>query len=348
MRSSVIYRWLVVIAFATFGFKQSSQGVQANGGTFSIVPEQLDNQIGSAQGGWYLHVEPNQSYQLKFKVLNFTNKENIVTVTPTISKTTPNLQLAIDDPTAKVGPKSAFNLKKMVTKNEVAVPPKGSVEASVTLKIPNQQMIGVVMGGLLFRSKTDVQAQKAKIESQKHASSTTVSTAAIAYDLILRQDDAILLPKLKLGNPTLAANGQQVQIMTPLKNTASYPFLQGKLKVKLTKTNFSRAKTNFHLDNVNIASNSQTKFALPWKKSKLVAGTYQLTYTFYRHKQHYVFHRQLHVSKQQIQKLNRLLPKAQRNYRNMILIIMLLVIVLMGLITWLVYYFGINYSRRQK
>lgn len=340
------WAWLVILLVGCCSLGKS-QIVHAAGGTFSVEPEQLTNQIGSVKGGWYLHVQPNQTYQLKFKILNLTNQSNVITVKPIPAQTNSDLQLMIDNPYAKPGPKAQFDLRKLVTPLSVEVPAKKEVEAAVTLKMPRQRLIGLIMGGLLFQSQTDLQQQEQQAVKNKQGSAT-VSTANISYGLNLRQDDAILLPHFQVGTPILISQANRVMMQTPIKNTAPYPFLKGRLKVKISKKNYSRANCTMALKNVNFAPNSQTKLVLPWRKGRLMPGTYNVTYILDHHKQHYVFHRHIVLSPQQSKKLNYFLPRAQRKYRNVIIILVLFLVILMGLISWWVYAYGHNLSKKNQ
>ncbi|RHW51382.1 hypothetical protein DS831_04995 [Bombilactobacillus bombi] len=338
----------VVLVFSLiFCLWRLSNIVAAAGSTFTVVPKGSPNQIGSPQQGWYLRVQPNTDYQLKFQLGNATNTTNVIEATPVITQTSPSLQLSLNNPQAAPGPKSQYDFRKLTQSKVITLKPQQIVTDSITVHVPATGVQGIVMGGVLFRSQSDVQNQLNRLKSKKNtqAQSSTISTAAISYGAYLQQDMTRLLVHLKLGAPQLTLNNQQPILSTPLKNTTAYPFLQG--KVTLAVTNQQNRALNFKqtVDNINIAANSSTNWNIPWQKGPLLAGKYYLKYTFTNPRMHYVFKKTLILSQTDVDKLNKYLPKSQRNYWIMLTVIVIIVVALLILLTFLVYHYGLHKAR---
>ncbi|UQS83214.1 WxL protein peptidoglycan domain-containing protein [Bombilactobacillus thymidiniphilus] len=331
---------LSCISLVIFTVCHFNTPVQAAGGTFSVIPEATEHQVGSVKGGWYLAVQPQQTYTLKFKLINLTNKENIITVTPTVAQTSNDLQIGIDNPKNNPGPGAQNDLRKLVSKQKVTVPPNGSTDSSVILTTPQRPIKGTLMGGLFFKSESDVAHQTSRVK--KNHNQSVISTAAISYGLNIFQKRAALAPKFSVAAPTLKSENGKVMLRTPISNRQNYPLLRASARVKVEQAPKSRLNFQKTFPNVEFAGNSKLNWLVPWGKGPLVAGTYKVTYVLKNKKRHYVFHRNLIVTKKQAQEFNKLLPKKDPDYKVIIIVVLVLLLLVMVLLTCLVYYYGGN------
>ncbi|MBA1393758.1 DUF3324 domain-containing protein [Lactobacillus sp. XV13L] len=189
------------------------------------------------------------------------------------------------------------------------------------------------------------QLQSLKNQHSQQRNSNFLSVAAISYSVYLQQKMQPLNVKLKLGAPQLNLQNQQVALTTPLQNVTAYPFVKGKLRLRVTNQKNHNLNFTEVVNNISIAANSKTAWQIPWQKGPLLAGKYQLTYTFTNPRMHYVFHRTLILTPKQVEQLNKFLPKEKPNYLIMITVIIIIIIALLILLTFLVYHFGRHRAR---
>ncbi|WP_181189744.1 WxL protein host-binding domain-containing protein [Bombilactobacillus bombi] len=341
-------RFLTILLISLlFWIWRLPQVVSAAGSTFTVVPQKSATQIGPPNQGWYLHVQPDTDYHLTFQLGNVTKSRNVIEVQPVVVQTNSQLQLALDTPQAAPGPQAQYDFRKLVPSQTYTLGPQQVVTETINVHIPAAGIRGMVMGGLLFRSQTALQQQLQSLKNQhsQQRNSNFLSVAAISYSVYLQQKMQPLNVKLKLGAPQLNLQNQQVALTTPLQNVTAYPFVKGKLHLRVTNQKNHNLNFTEVVNNISIAANSKTAWQIPWQRGPLLAGKYQLTYTFTNPRMHYVFHRTLILTPKQVEQLNKFLPKEKPNYLIMITVIIIIAIALLILLTFLVYHFGRHQAR---
>lgn len=314
---------------------------KAAGSTFTVIPQSSTEQMGSINRGWYLKVQPNNNYQVTFQIANFLHSTNVIEVLPVIVHTNSQLQLSLDQPNVKPGPRAQYDFRKLTMSKTITLQPQQRVTASVNIHVPKAGIQGILMGGLLFRSRTDLQKEMNGLQHQNKNQSSFLSTAAISYGVYLQQSLTKLKVNLNVGSPRIRLQNQQPFLLTPIKNLTAYPFSKGRLKLQVTNQKNHALNFNKTIGNIDLAANSQVDWRIPWQKGPLLAGKYYLKYTFTNPRMHYEFKRTLILSDKQVQELNRFLPKKQRNYHVILIVIAIISICLLMLLTFLIYRYGL-------
>lgn len=320
--------------------------VKAAGSTFTVIPQASPEQMGSINQGWYLKVQPDHDYQITFQIANFLSSTNVIEVIPVIVQTNSQLQLSLDEPNAQPGPHAQYDFRKLTTGKTLTLQPQQRVTETINLHVPAAGIRGILMGGLLFRSQTDLQKQKDSLQNQGKNQSAFLSTAAISYGLYLQQAMTKLKVHLNVGAPRLRLQNQQPLLITPVKNLTAYPFSKGRLKLQVTNPKNHALNFTKTMNNIDLAANSQVDWLFPWQKGPLLAGKYYLKYTFTNPRMHYEFKRTLILSDKQVQELNRYLPEKPRDYQVIFIVIAIITVCLLILLTFLVYHYGLWQKRK--
>ncbi len=314
----------------------------AQSSSFGVIPTQSANQIGNVKQGWYLKVHPGQTYQLQFQLCNYTNNTNKIQIQPLIVQTTPQLTLDTATPNAVPGPGAQYDFRQLVAGKVVQVPPGKVVAEKISLHIPAAGIKGLLMGGLLFSSQSDLQFIRAQIKKGK--SSSTPAIANFSYGVYLQQDLHPQRPHFHIDQPKLTLANRQVLFKTPIKNTYAYPFLKGKFRARVTNRMNPKLNTTFVNKSGNFAGNSKTVWLNYWHRGPLSPGTYHVRYDLTHHRQHYVFHKSFTLTQKQTNELNKFLPKDPNRIWWWVFLAVLIVLGFAGLTIW-VYRSGLHKGR---
>ncbi|UQS81853.1 DUF916 and DUF3324 domain-containing protein [Bombilactobacillus folatiphilus] len=159
-----------------------------------------------------------------------------------------------------------------------------------------------------------------------------------------------LKPHVRLGKVRLQSLGGRPQIVGNVHNQSALYYGNNAVKYQMSLQGLSFTNRNVHqhfnLSQGALAANSIAPLAFDLGNDPIKAGQYR--YRVLVDLGDKVFHLQktFSVTRAQAQRLNRQNPDLKHDYRPLIVVIIILVVLLFGLILWLVFRFALNKGRR--
>lgn len=270
MKKWIIYG--ICIASLLFGsYSVAAEDVSsqlAGGYTIEGIPS--DHQLDKNVSYFYLKETPGESDQVKVKLTNDSSKEKILKVKVTNANTNIN---GIIDYTGQI--KDHLSLKYPLTsmakasQSEVKVPAKSSVETTIEIKMPDQTLPGVTVGGITVSDKQ----QESK--SEKELSIGNIYTYTLG--LVLTNESKVEPKKnvsVELDNvEAVLFDGKKI-VQADILNPNPYLFGTAKVSGEILEKNSNKVVKEASKDEVSIAPYSVFPFQLDWKKDELKPGNY--------------------------------------------------------------------------
>lgn len=246
----------------------ASEEAQTGGYTIEGVPS--NNQLDPDVGYFYLHEEVGEEDSVKVKLINSSSEEKTLNVKVTNANTNVN---GIIDYTGRLEDHSSLQKPltsiASVTEEEVKVPGDSSVETEISIKMPEQQLTGVIVGGIVVSEK-----QEESDTGEKLALSNTYS---YTLGLVLTNEDKVELSKnisVELENVEATLFDGKKVVQANILNPNPYIFSSATVKGEILKKGSSTTVKKVEKENVNFAPYSVYPFQLDWEKENLKSGQY--------------------------------------------------------------------------
>lgn len=235
----------------------------------AILPE---NQVNKEHSFFDLRMKPNQEQTIEF-VINNTSSET-AEFEISINQAYTNDQGFIDYADKDVPPDSSqkYLINDIATTdNQVTVQASSSKIVPIRLKMPSEQFDGQILAGIqVTKQPKDTKAEKGRISN----------VYGYVLGLKLTETDQEVPRDLKLLGVEGAAAFGKTSVVAVLQNPTMDAYGELKYKAKVMNKASGEVEKEAAFDNhMQIAPNSQYRFAIDWGGDKLVAGDYTLDLT---------------------------------------------------------------------
>lgn len=264
-------------------------GVSANQLTFSVTPVLPDNQIDKTDGFFNLKLDQGASEDLVLHYANNTKQPIEVSANVASATTNQNGVVEYGPNTIKPDVSLKYNMKDLVNvPDEMALNPGETKDVSVHVTMPNEQVPGIIAGGLTFSDKA---ADKAN-EATKSKGTSIKNIYSFQLGLLMREstdasysDPVILKDGLKLHAVKPTQVNYRNVIAANLQNPDSIYLNNFAVDAKVMKANKSKVLYESKNNNMQMAPNTNFDYSVPLGDgTRMKPGKYKLDLTAYADK----------------------------------------------------------------
>lgn len=251
---------------------QTASAAELNFSVESVLP---NNQRDKKQTYFDLRMKPGQEQTVYVLLKNTTKKNVTVNIGANEAKTNINGTTQYDTNKIERDSTLKYSLADIVTvEKKVVVKPKTEKKVPVKIKMPNEDIPGVILGGLSFQQKDSEVDTEEKSEDQGLSIKNRFS-----YNLamMLSTNDDDVKPELVLNDVKADLYNARTVILANIQNTK--PMLMNQLEVKanVTKKGDSEQLFKKNAKEMQMAPNSNFDYTIPLDGKTIDAGEYTLT-----------------------------------------------------------------------
>lgn len=250
------------------------QNVSAAELNFSVESVLPDNQRDKKQTYFDLRMKPGQEQTVKVKLKNTTKKNVTVNIGANEAKTNMNGSTQYDTNEIERDSTLKYSLADIVTvEKEVVVKPNSEVEVPVKIKMPDEDIKGIILGGLSFQQKDS------EVDSEEKGEEEGLSIKnRFSYNLamMLSTNDDKVAPELVLNDVSADLQNARTVILANIQNTQ--PMLMNQLEVKANVTQKGETEQLYkkNTKEMQMAPNSNFNYTIPLEGKTLEAGDYTM------------------------------------------------------------------------
>lgn len=256
------------------------QSVLANEFNFSVKAIIPENQINKSSY-FDLLMKAGEKQSLTVELTNSTDKT--VVVEEDIASATTNINGVVEySPNAiKADPSLKYSLTDYAkAPKEISLAPKSVQRVTVDVTMPNAEFKGVMAGGITFKEKEN----KSKAKDSDEQSVSIVNKYAYVIALLIRQNQEIVTPDLKLNAVTPSQVNYRNVINANLQNPNAGYLNQLQISATVKNKNDTSITYTENKDSMQMAPNTNFDYPISLKGERMKAGNYQLTLTAYGQK----------------------------------------------------------------
>lgn len=241
---------------------------------FSVESVLPDNQRDKKQTYFDLRMKPGAEQTVYVKLKNTTKKDVTINVGVNEAKTNMNGTTQYDTNKIERDSTLKHSLADLVTvAKTVVVKPNKEVKLPVKIKMPKEDVKGIILGGLSFQQKDSEVDQESKDEDEGLSIKNRFS-----YNLaiMLSTNDDKVKPELVLNDVKADLYNARTVILANIQNTQ--PMLMNQLAVKanVTKKGETEQLYKKNAKGMQMAPNSNFDYTIPLDGKELEAGDYTL------------------------------------------------------------------------
>lgn len=261
--------FLAGVGLCILGFSPKiSQASEMNFSVKAILPE---NQRDTNQSYFDLRVTPGQEQVLQVELQNETDKDVTVETTANTATTNDNGLADYTNSSNKKDSSLAFSFADIAeAPKETLVPKNGKKILEVTLKMPEKEFDGFLLGGLYFKEK------EAKDSAEKSKESVMIENKfAYTVGVLLSETDADVKPKLALNDAKASQKvGRNVVLLT-MQNQHAALIQKMNVEAKIYDKNRKNLLYTKQQSDLKMAPNSHFNYSVPLDDQAFEPGTYE-------------------------------------------------------------------------
>ncbi|HHJ5066841.1 TPA: DUF916 and DUF3324 domain-containing protein [Enterococcus hirae] len=267
------FTYITVIAFSLFIGTQGIHAEDSSGGlmggyTIEGIPN--EHQIDKNVSYFYLEEHPNDTDQIKVKLINDSNDSKVLNIKVTNANTNSN---GLVDYTGLLKDhkllKEPLNSIVKPQKEEVTLAPKSEEIVTFDLKMPSEKQDGIILGGIVVSESKD--------KSEKNENMAVGNTYSYTLGVLLTNDPNVKINQnisVELENVgAILSNGRKI-VQANILNPNPYIFGEATVSGKIMNEDETKVIQEAKKESVKIAPLSVFPFQFDWKKENLKPGTY--------------------------------------------------------------------------
>ncbi|WP_317767832.1 DUF916 and DUF3324 domain-containing protein [Oenococcus oeni] len=337
-RSSFSYK-IVLLLFSFVIFVFAPFKASASEMNFTVGTNLPSNQIDKNKSFFDLKMKPGQKQMITVSLNNNTSKSITVNVGANSAKTNLNGVIEYGKTSIKNDKTLKYPLNELIKyPKSVVIPAKESKTVSFSITMPKKTYRGIILGGLTFQQK----ASESNKESTSKKGTTIQNRFVYAIAVILKESDDKLTPNLNLLSVSPGQVNGRNEISARIQNDQSLLMSSGKITAKIYKKGSNKVIYSSTSKNLQIAPNSNFKYPVYLKDSKMQSGNYilklKVTATAYNNSKTWNFSKNFSIKAKKAASLNKsdVNIKKSSNYSwiipaviaSLILVIILLTIII--------------------
>lgn len=307
-----------------------------------IVP--TDNQEEQKQAYFDLTVDPGAEQAISMLVQNNLRRKNKIQITPVVATTNESGHAFYEPTKQKQDPTLQYAFPTLTEpKRIVTLAPNEMKTITYLIKTPKKAFNGIIMGGLSFKSLT-AGSVKSNENHKKYKFANIQYNVAVVLRSSAPNKEAVA--NLSINDPNLDSYLSEPQLQVKVQNTEPNYVTDMRVITRVYQKYSHQLVFKHQQTDLSMAANSSFEFSIPWGKETVSAGSYQAVYDFKSATQHWQFKRDFKVTAAKASELNRKNPKIKVNYTPWLIAIIGLLLMLIGVSSWVIYYKGQQRGRR--
>lgn len=245
---------------------------ESNSAGFYVSAELPANQIDKNVSYFDLKMKPSQEQTVKVKIFNSKDEDMDVSIYAANASSNANglieyTQKDIQDDSLKY----PFESIAEPEEDMITVPAGGSKVTKIKLKMPKKEYDGIVLGGLVFKEKTE-KDKKDKVPSDEALSINNVLSYALAVKL--SENDNYEDINLDLTDVEAQVVNYEPVVTHYIKNDAAALSTKMSMTISVADVDTGKTVATSENDNVSIAPDSVMPYSLKLKDTELKEGNY--------------------------------------------------------------------------
>jgi len=306
-----------------------SHSVFASELNFSVSAVIPDNQVDKNQTYFDLHMEPNQEQTLEVTMRNDTKEAVIVEVDVNTAMTNNNGVIDYSqtdferDSTLEVDMVDLVDYEK-----EITVKANSSVTYPIKVKMPAEEVSGILLGGIHFNEKQEEkpQEEKAQIENK----------FAYVIGLKMEMNEPKVEPALELNEVKATQINYRNAVTANIQNTEPTIVSPLEIEAKIFKEKGKKVLFTEANDDMRMAPNSNFDYAINWDNKEFKPGKYRLELTAKNEDNEWEWEKFFTIENDEAKKLNKEAVELEKNYTMWYIIGgIILLLILLGFVYWL-------------
>ncbi|MGG2024864.1 DUF916 and DUF3324 domain-containing protein [Gottfriedia sp. S16(2024)] len=265
---NVLKKFIIILFLININNFHAS-AAEMNFAISAVIPS---NQIDQSKTYFELRMKPGQKQILEVQIKNDTDKNIVVEAkaNSVITNSSGIADYSISNPKVDDTLEIPFtNIAKV--KKETKIPAKSEATVEITIEMPKQQFDGVILGGLNFSEKEDVE------EANKKNDNLQINNKyAYVIGVVLRETDKVIKPDLKLnGIQPKIVNARNV-VTANIQNIKPAMLKNLSVDAKVFTEQGKKILHETKKENLRMAPNSNFDYAMDWGDRALESGNYRL------------------------------------------------------------------------
>ncbi|KQL33082.1 cell surface protein [Bacillus sp. FJAT-25509] len=265
---NVLKKFIIILFLININNFHAS-AAEMNFAVSAVIPS---NQIDQSKTYFDLRMKPGQKQILEVQIKNDTDKNIVVEAkaNSVITNSSGIADYSISNPKVDDTLEIPFtNIAKV--KKETKIPAKSEATVEITIEMPKQQFDGVILGGLNFSEKEDVE------EANKKNDNLQINNKyAYVIGVVLRETDKVIKPDLKLnGIQPKIVNARNV-VTANIQNIKPAMLKNLSVDAKVFTEQGKKILHETKKENLRMAPNSNFDYAMDWGDRALESGNYRL------------------------------------------------------------------------
>lgn len=319
---------------------------------FSVIPTIPENQIDKSKTYFELKMAPGAEQVLTLLLRNDTDKEVVVEADINPTSTNINGVVEYSNNESVPDPTLLHNLKELSEINkEIVLAPQSEQQVEVKVRMPKEELFGIISGGITFKEKEGEDTSQDKKETK---GLSIANKYAYVIAMVLRQNEEPVFPDLVLSQVQANQVNYRNVINANLQNPNSAYLNQLAIKADVKLKGQTEVLYSLKQEMMQVAPNSNFDWPIPLEGKKLKAGNYILTMEAYgvksatgeysngqdeegqpiRYKYRWEFEKEFEIKPDQAKKFNQAdvsIPE-EKNWLWLIIGLLLLLVVVLVLI----------------
>ncbi|WP_430603946.1 hypothetical protein IGJ02_001529 [Enterococcus sp. DIV0724b] len=340
MYKRIISLLFLIIMIGVAPIKASAEEGKMNFSVTAVIPE---NQIDKTKTYFDLRMKPGQVQELEVLMNNPLDEEVTVENHANTAITNDNgiVDYSNSDPKLDKTLKAPFSVISELEK-EITIPAKSSKTLKVKVTMPDEELDGIVLGGLHFTEKEN------KTKEEQNSSGVQIKNRfAFAIGVSIRENDNVVKPDFKLGKIQPSQVNYRNVLKANIQNTK--PMIIQDMKVDVRVTKKGKDENLFEQSNpgVRMAPNSNFDFGISWANQEFKPGKYTLHMKVNSAGEDWKWSKDFEIDKKEAEKLNEQAVELEVDHTKWYIIAGVGGAVLLIIITFVLSQY-ISKKRRQK
>ncbi|WP_206911331.1 hypothetical protein IGL98_001952 [Enterococcus sp. DIV0840] len=297
MNKRIVTLLVLIIMIGFIPVNVSAQDGTMNFSVTAVIPE---NQIDKTKTYFDLKMKPGQVQELDVLMNNPLEKEVTVENHANTAITNDNgiVDYSNSDPKLDATLRAPFSVISEVEK-ETTIPAKSSKTLKIKVTMPDEELDGVILGGLHFTEKED----KGKADKE-NAGVQIKNRFAFAIGVLIRQNDTVIKPDLKLGKIQPSQVNYRNVLKTNIQNTKPVIIQDMEVDVRVTKKGSKEPLFEQKKTGVRMAPNSNFNFGTSWENQEFKAGKYTMHMNVSSESEEWKWSKDFEISQKDAKELN--------------------------------------------
>ncbi len=317
---------LLSIPILLLSLSHSAFASELNFSVSAVIP---DNQVDTKQSYFDLNMKPNQEQTLEITMRNDTKEDVVIETNVNTAMTNNNGVIDYSQTEFERDPSLEVDMVDLVDyEKEVTVKANSSMTYPIKVKMPEEEISGILLGGIHFQEKEEEKPEdeKAQIENK----------FAYVIGLKMAMNDIEVEPSLELNEVKATQLNYRNAVTANIQNTEPTIISPLEIEAKVFKEKGKDPLFTSENKDVGMAPNSNFDYAINWDNQEFKAGKYRLELTAKSEDDEWSWEEFFTIESDEAKELNEQAVEIEKDYTMWYIIGgIVLLLILLGFVYWL-------------